>query len=186
MSEFVDHYAVLGVSKTASEEEIKKAYRIKALETHPNKGGDAEEFKKANEANEVLSDPEKRAAYDEEYARHHPPPRSHRDRSRPSREAREAGGGGGGGGAAENYEEYFHPNADEEEENLGRPSKPKHTSKKSKKAKKGKKSKEKKNVEESFLNPNGTQMNRSGGGPRRTKKGRKGRKSRKSRRTTRR
>jgi molecular chaperone DnaJ len=60
-----DYYDVLGVSKTASEAEIKKAYRSKAHKLHPDKGGDAEKFKEINEAYQVLGDPQKRAQYDQ-------------------------------------------------------------------------------------------------------------------------
>jgi len=59
-----DYYKILGVSKSASSDEIKKAYRKLALEHHPDKGGDEAEFKKINEAYQVLSDPQKRAQYD--------------------------------------------------------------------------------------------------------------------------
>jgi DnaJ-class molecular chaperone len=63
-----DYYEVLGVDKKASQAEIKKAYRKRALEFHPdrNKSKDAEsKFKEVNAAYEVLSDPQKRTTYDQ-------------------------------------------------------------------------------------------------------------------------
>ncbi|MCY7384029.1 MAG: DnaJ domain-containing protein [Microcoleus sp. CAN_BIN18] len=67
-TDFKDYYTILGVSKTATPEEIKRAYRKLARKYHPdlNPGDkDAEaKFKDLNEANEVLSDPEKRPKYD--------------------------------------------------------------------------------------------------------------------------
>lgn len=65
---FRDYYEVLGVERGASQSEIKSAYRKLARKYHPdvNKGGDAEaKFKEANEAYEVLSDPDKRKKYDQ-------------------------------------------------------------------------------------------------------------------------
>ena len=63
-----DYYEILGVSKTATAAEIKKAYRKKALEYHPDKNpGDKEseeKFKEAAQDYEILSDEQKRAHYD--------------------------------------------------------------------------------------------------------------------------
>ena len=67
--EFKDYYSTLGVSKTATDKELKQAFRKLARKYHPdvNPGDKAAEakFKEVNEANEVLSDPEKRKKYDE-------------------------------------------------------------------------------------------------------------------------
>lgn len=61
-----DYYEILGVSKTASDDEIKKAFRKAAVQYHPDKqGGDEEKFKEVNEAYEVLKDKQKRQRYDQ-------------------------------------------------------------------------------------------------------------------------
>jgi molecular chaperone DnaJ len=61
-----DYYEVLGVGKDASADEIKKAFRRKAVEYHPDKqGGDEAKFKEINEAYEVLKDPSKKQRYDQ-------------------------------------------------------------------------------------------------------------------------
>ena len=79
-----DFYEVLGVSKGASQDEIKKAYRKKAVQFHPDKNPDdktaEDKFKEVGEAFEILSDDQKRAAYDQ------------------MGHAAFQGGGGGGGG----------------------------------------------------------------------------------------
>ncbi len=66
--EFKDYYKIIGVDKNASQDEIKKAYRKLAMKYHPDRNQDnkkaEEKFKQVTEANEVLSDPEKRKKYD--------------------------------------------------------------------------------------------------------------------------
>ena len=69
MAEKRDYYEVLGVAKNANADEIKKAYRKAAIQFHPDKNpGDKEaeeKFKEAAEAYDVLSNPDKRARYDQ-------------------------------------------------------------------------------------------------------------------------
>jgi molecular chaperone DnaJ len=60
-----DYYQILGIAKSASDDEIKKAFRKLAHQYHPDKkGGDESKFKEASEAYAVLSDKKKRAEYD--------------------------------------------------------------------------------------------------------------------------
>jgi curved DNA-binding protein len=60
----MDHYQTLGVDKTATPDEIKKAYRKMASKHHPDKGGDTATFQTIEEAYRILSDPQKRQEYD--------------------------------------------------------------------------------------------------------------------------
>ncbi len=94
-----DLYAVLGVPKTADEETIKKAFRKLAMKYHPDKNpGKANEarFKEVNQAQEVLSDPKKRALYDE-FGEESLSQNFDAERARM---VRQYGGGGRGGGPA--------------------------------------------------------------------------------------
>lgn len=60
-----DYYEILGLGKSASADEIKKAFRKAAVEHHPDRGGDEAKFKELNEAYEVLKDPAKKQRYDQ-------------------------------------------------------------------------------------------------------------------------
>ena len=60
----MDYYSILGVSKNAAPQDIKKAYRKLAAEHHPDRGGNADKFKQVQEAYDTLGDPAKRQQYD--------------------------------------------------------------------------------------------------------------------------
>lgn len=64
MSTTRNYYEILEVSQSATQDEIKKAYRRLALKYHPDKGGSEAKFKEIANAYEVLSDPSRRAEYD--------------------------------------------------------------------------------------------------------------------------
>ena len=97
-----DYYDVLGVGKSASADEIKKAFRRLAIEHHPDRGGDETKFKEINEAYEVLSDPEKRKKYDQLGADWNQPggfqPPPGWEAQQPGGRFYQYGGGDGGGG----------------------------------------------------------------------------------------
>jgi len=90
-----DYYKVLGISRSATDKEIAKAYRKLALQYHPDKNPDdreaaEEQFKKVSEAYEILHDPEKKQIYDQH-----------------GKQGLERGGGGGGGHANDIFRHFF-------------------------------------------------------------------------------
>ncbi len=105
---FKDYYETLGVSRDASQDEIKKAFRKLARKFHPDVAADKktaeQKFKEINEANEVLGDPEKRAKYDRlgEHWEHGGPPPPPRGPAGGSREFNF-----GGTGFSDFFEQYF-------------------------------------------------------------------------------
>ena len=78
MNQLKDYYKILEIKRSATLDEIKKAYRTLSKRYHPdmNKNG-VEQFKSINEANSVLSDPAKRKVYDAQYSVHFKPKNSH-------------------------------------------------------------------------------------------------------------
>ena len=93
---YIDYYKILGVYKNASQDDVKKAFRKLARKYHPdlnpNDPSAKDKFQEINEANEVLSDPEKRKKYDE-YGEHW----KHADEFEAQKKARQHAGAGGGG-----------------------------------------------------------------------------------------
>lgn len=108
--EFIDYYKVLGINKSATTEEIKKKYRKLARKYHPdlnpNNPEAEKKFKQINEANEVLSDPEKRKKYDE-YGKDW----QHAEEFEKAKQSRRNTGGSSGytysGGDAGDFSDFF-------------------------------------------------------------------------------
>lgn len=116
--QFKDYYAILGVPKTASQDEIRKAFRKLARQHHPDVAKDKKaaesKFKEINEANEVLGDPQKRAKYDELGSDWNQPGRQQQARNWEEMFGQgggfDFGGGGpqgGGGGFSDFFEAFF-------------------------------------------------------------------------------
>lgn len=84
------YYDTLGVSKDATFDQIKKAYRKLALKNHPDKGGDPEKFKEITQAHDTLSNKDKRELYDQY-----------------GEEGAKQGGGGGMGGHGDIFSQMF-------------------------------------------------------------------------------
>src|SRR6059058_5289633 len=109
--EFIDYYKILGVDKNASAEDIKKAYRKLARTHHPDLNPNDKEahkkFQQINEANEVLSDPEKRKKYDQ-YGENWQHAEQY-EQARQSRSQQGHGGQGfeGFGGGGQQFSEQF-------------------------------------------------------------------------------
>src|ERR1700749_4771667 len=97
---FIDYYKILGIDKNATEKDIKAAYRKLARKFHPDLNpNDAEankKFQQINEANEVLSDPEKRKKYDK-YGENWEHGEAYEEQARQQQARGQSGVGGGGG-----------------------------------------------------------------------------------------
>jgi curved DNA-binding protein len=113
--EFIDYYKILGLSKDASDKEIKKAYRKQARKYHPDVNPNDEsakkQFQRINEANEVLSDPEKRKKYDK-YGKDWEHAEAY-EKARQQQQQQYSGGGGqyysgtGGGFSEGDFSDFF-------------------------------------------------------------------------------
>ena len=104
--EFKDYYRILGVPRSASQDDVKKAYRRLARKYHPDVSSQADaeaRFKEINEANEVLCDPEKRSAYDRLGANW----RAGQDFRPPPGWAGNGGGGHAGGQGFDGFSDFF-------------------------------------------------------------------------------
>jgi curved DNA-binding protein len=110
--DFVDYYKTLGVSKNASAEDIKKAYRKLARKLHPDLNPNDKEahkkFQQINEANEVLSDPEKRKKYDQ-YGEHW----KHADQYEQAKQQQGHQTFGGGGFGGDPFGQYTYSSDDD-------------------------------------------------------------------------
>lgn len=110
--DFVDYYKTLGVDKNASAEDIKKAYRKLARKMHPDLNPNDKEahkkFQQINEANEVLSDPEKRKQYDQ-YGKDW----KHAEQFEKAKQQQGRQGFGGQGFGGENFGEYTYSSGDD-------------------------------------------------------------------------
>lgn len=111
--EYVDYYKVLGIDKKASEEEIKTAYRKLARKHHPDLNPNDKEankkFQQINEANEVLSDPEKRKKYDQ-YGKDWKHAEEFEKQKQSQRQYSSQGGGGqtfSGGFGEDDFSDFF-------------------------------------------------------------------------------
>jgi curved DNA-binding protein len=114
---FIDYYKILGVDKTASDKDIKSAYRKLARKHHPDLNPDNAEsnkiFQQLNEANEVLSDPEKRKKYDK-YGENWQHGEAY-DQARQQQQSQQRSYGGGGAqgfdfegfGSGDNFSDFF-------------------------------------------------------------------------------
>lgn len=112
--EFIDYYKLLELDKSASQTDIKKAYRKLARKYHPDLNPNDKEaqlrFQQINEANEVLSDPEKRKKYDE-YGKDW----KHADQFEEARRQQAASGGGFGGGFGGSGQSYSYSGSFDED-----------------------------------------------------------------------